>query len=93
MDKMLKAYLARAAKVIGERTEGEVRHDDAVVAALNEGRSITEALALAAARVPAEAIRCDEGNVSDIAAHYEYLKEHAQILKALRGCEEINARP
>ena len=34
MDKMTKAYLDRASEIIGERTESEIFHDDAVVEAL-----------------------------------------------------------
>jgi hypothetical protein len=45
MDKTIKAYLDRAAEIIGDRTSGEMEHDDAVVEALNQGRTIKEALA------------------------------------------------
>ena len=45
MDKTIKAYLDRAAEIIGDRTSGEIEHDDAVVEALNQGRTIKEALA------------------------------------------------
>jgi len=40
MDKTIKAYLNRAAEVIGDRTSSEIAHDDAVVEALNQGRTI-----------------------------------------------------
>jgi len=71
MDKMLKQYLDQAKEVIGERTEGEIAHDNAVVDALNSGLSIEAALSLAAQHHPGEAIQWDSGNIDDIAAHYD----------------------
>lgn len=84
MDKMLKQYLGQAKEVIGERTEGEIAHDNAVVDALNSGLSIEAALSLAAQHHPGEAIQWDSGNIDDIAAHYDYMKAHEQIVKKLQ---------
>jgi len=44
MDKMLKQYLDRTKEIIGERTAGEIAHDNAVVDALNPGLPIDAAL-------------------------------------------------
>ena len=84
MDKTIKAYLYGAAEIIGDRTPGEIAHDDAVVEALNGGWSIREALAIAGEKHPGEAIKWDNNNIADIAAHYEYLKEHIRILRMVR---------
>ena len=84
MDKLIKAYLNRAAEIIGDRTSGEIAHDDAVVEALNQGRTIKEALAIASGKHPDEAIQWDDSNIGDIAAHYEYLKEHSRIMRKTR---------
>jgi hypothetical protein len=83
MDKPFKAYLDSAAEIIGDRTSGEILYDDAVVEALNQGRTIKEALAIASGKHPDEAIKWDEDNIGDIAAHYEYLKEHMRITKKI----------
>jgi hypothetical protein len=84
MDKTIKAYLDRAAEIIGDRTSSEIAHDDAVVEALNQGRTIKEALAIAGEKHPVEAIKWDNGNIADITAHYEYLKEHTRIMRMLQ---------
>jgi hypothetical protein len=84
MDKTIKAYLDRAAEIIGDRTSGEIAHDDAVVEALNQERTIKEALAIAGGKYPDEAIQWDDSNIRDIAAHYLYLKEHSRIMRKTR---------
>ena len=84
MDKTIKAYLDRAAEIIGDRTPSEIAHDDAVVEALNHGRTIKEALAMASEKHPGESIKWNNGNIGDIAAHYEYLKEHTRIIGMLQ---------
>ena len=84
MDKTIKAYLDRAAEIIGDRTPSEIAHDDAVVEELNQGRTIEEALSLAGEKHPGEAIKWDNGNIGDIADHYEYLKEHTRIMRMLQ---------
>ena len=81
MDKTIKAYLNRAAEVIGDRTSSEIAHDDAVVEALNQGRTIKEALTISGEKHPGEAIKWDNGNIG---AHYEYLKEHTRIMRMLQ---------
>jgi hypothetical protein len=83
VDKAIKTYLDRASEIIGHRTPGEIAHDDAVVEALNLGRTIEEALTIAGRKYPDEAIKWDDGNIDDIASHYDYLKEHARIMEML----------
>ena len=82
-DKMLKEYMARANEIIGKRTPAEIAYDDAVVAGLEMGLTIEMALTNAGQKHPAEALSQDAYNIADIAAHYDYLKEHARIMKQL----------
>jgi hypothetical protein len=89
MDKITKEYLDRASEIIGERTESEIFHDDAVVEALIQGRTIKEALLIAGKKHPGEALKWDDENIGDIAAHYDYLREHANILKSLEKQKKI----
>ena len=84
MDRTIKEYLGRAVEIIGDRTSSEIAHDDAVIEALNQGCTIKEALAIAGEKYPSEAIKWDNGNISDIAAHYDYLKEHTRIMRMLQ---------
>ena len=85
MDKMLKEYLQRAEEIIGERTPEEIQHDDEVIACLESGIPIQMAIANAAQKFPKEALSWDPSNIDDIAEHYDYLKEHTQILRKLKN--------
>jgi len=89
MDKITKEYLDRASEIIGERTENEIFHDDAVVESLIQGRTIKEALSIAGKKHPGEALKWDDGNIGDIAAYYDYLREHVNILKSLKKQKKI----
>jgi len=84
MDEAIKTYLDRAAEIAGERTENQILYDDTVVEALNQGRTIIEALSIAGKGHPEEALAWDNGNIGDIATHYDFLKEHAKIMKSLK---------
>lgn len=84
MDKAIEAYLNRAKEIIGHRTSAEAAYDDAVVGALNQGHAIEKALAIAGEKHPDEAVEWDNSTIADIAAHYEYLREHARIMKMLK---------
>lgn len=82
-ENMIKAYLAQAEEIIGKRTPAEIAYDDAVVAGLEMGLPIEAALANAAQKHPAEALSWDDTNIGDIASRYDYLKEHAQIIRRI----------
>ena len=81
MDTILKAYLDNAAEIIGHRSPSEIAYDDAVVDALRQGHSIKESLRIAGAKFPNEAIEWNDDNINDISAHYEYLRNHSDIIK------------
>jgi len=83
MDKILKGYLDHAAEIIGHRSKSEIAYDDAVVEALRQGRSIKESLAAAGAKFPDEAIEWNDDNIDGIAAHYDYLRNHSDILRMI----------
>lgn len=82
---LIEAYLKRAEQIIGKRTPAEIAHDDTVVAGLEAGLPIVMALASAGQKHPAERISWDPDNLKDIAEHYDYLKNHTQILRKLRN--------
>lgn len=84
-DEMLKLHLARAREIIGERTPAEVAYDDAVVAGLEMGFSIETSLVNAGQKHPFEALSWDAETIGDLAAHYDYLKGHAEIMRKLQG--------
>jgi hypothetical protein len=79
----MEAYLRRANEIIGKRTAAEMAYDDEVVSGLEMGLPIEAALDNAAQRHPAEALSWDASNIGDVATHYDYLKEHAHILRLL----------
>jgi hypothetical protein len=79
----INAYLARAREIIGDRTEGGAAYDNAVVAFLTNGQDIKKAISMANREHPAEALKPGANDWPDLAARYEYLKEHNAILKKL----------
>ena len=83
MDKILKASLDNAAEIIGHRSPSEKAYDDAVVDALRQGKSIKDSLAIAGAKFPDEALQWSHGNIDEIAAHYDYLRNHSDILRMI----------
>ena len=82
---LIKTHLKQAEQIIGARTPAEIAHDDEVVAGLQKGLPIEAALANAAQKHPSEALQGDADSIGDIAAHYDYLKEHARIMKMMQG--------
>jgi hypothetical protein len=86
MKDLLSLYLESTAEfsaMLKERTPGEVAYDNAVMASLRKGASITKALKAAAEQYPAEALQWDDETIHDIKAHYEYLMNHEDILVKL----------
>ena len=80
---LLNAYLQRAQEIIGERSNGEIDYDDAVVTHLSKGLDIKRAIQAANQQYPAEALEPSPDMWDDVAARYDYLKEHQAILKKL----------
>jgi hypothetical protein len=83
MDKLLKAYLDNAAEIIGHRSPSEKAYDDAVVDVLRQGKSMKDSLAIAREKFPEEAIEWSDSTIDEIAAHYDYLRNHSDILRMI----------
>ena len=83
MSDFLEEYLERASETIGERSPDEIAFDNEVLRQLRKGRSIRKALKIAGKKYPSEALDWNEENIDDIAAHYDYLKNHDEIIRRL----------
>ena len=79
----INAYLARAREIIGDRSQAETEYDDAVVAHLNTGMDIKRAIRAANQQYPEESLKPEADHWADLAARYDYLKEHKAILERL----------
>ncbi len=84
----INAYLQAAREIIGERSPGEIDYDNAVVANLTAGMSIKKAIAAANHQYPEEALSPAPDHWNDLAARYEYIREHKVMLRKL-GMSEI----
>lgn len=78
---LIDQYLRRSQEIIGSRTESEERYDNEVIKWLKKGMTIGKAINRANERYPDEALKLDKTNVDDVAAHYEYLMQHIEILQ------------
>ena len=76
-------YLARAREIIGDRSQAEIEYDNAVIAHLGTGIDIKSAIRAANLEYPEESLKPDTDHWADLAARYDYLKEHKAILKRL----------
>jgi hypothetical protein len=76
--------LIKKGAVLINTARGGLVETDAIVEALIQGRTIKEALSIAGTKYPVEAIKWDDGNIGDIAAHYDYLREHYDIMTSLK---------
>jgi hypothetical protein len=70
--------------MLAKRPPAEVAYDNEVLAGLRKNLAIRKALELAAEKYPDEALQVDDTTIRDITAHYEYLKNHEDILLKLR---------
>ena len=86
-ENQIDAYLERAREIIGERSPDEIEYDDAVVRNLSAGMTIRKAIAAANRVHPKEALRPEADHWDDLAARYEYLREHKVILRKLGRAE------
>ena len=79
----LEQYLNRANEIIGEHTKEEERYDKEVLRWLRKGKSIKKAINKANRKYPNEALEVDNDNINDVAAHYDYLIEHDNIIRKI----------
>lgn len=83
MNGMMNAYLKRARQIIGNRTPAETEYDNTVLACLAGGTDIQSAIAAANREHPDEALKPEPDQWVDLAARYDYLRQHKEILKKL----------
>ena len=80
---ILNQYLQRSQEIIGDRTREEVRYDKEVLRWLRKGKKIQKAIERANKKYPKEALEVNDRTIYDVAAHYEYLFEHENIMKKM----------
>ncbi len=76
----LEQYFDRANEIIGDRTKEEIRYDKEVLRQLRKGKGIQKAINKANKKHPEEALDVAPDNINDVAAHYDYLLEHDNII-------------
>lgn len=79
----IEQYLSRSKEIIGNRTQAEIRYDNEVLRWLRKGKSIEKAIKSANKKYPDEALRIDESNIENVAAHYDYLVQYDEILRKI----------
>jgi hypothetical protein len=81
-------HLIRANEIIGERPPDEERYDREVVRWMRKGKSVSKAIAKANEKFPKEALQLNDGNLTDVESHYQYLADHDAIIEKLRRIEQ-----
>ena len=76
-------YLNRANEIVGGRTKEEERYDKEVLRWLRKGKGIKKAINKANQKYPKEALEVDDDTINDVAAHYDYLLEHDNIIQKI----------
>ncbi len=76
-------YLQRSQEIIGDRTREEMRYDKEVLRWLRKGKKIQKAIERANKKYPKETLEVDKKTINDVAAHYDYLLEHENIMKKM----------
>ena len=76
-------YLQRSQEIIGDRTREEMQYDKEVLRWLRKGKKIQKAIERANKKYPKEALEVNEKKINDVAAHYDYLLEHENIMKKM----------
>ena len=79
----LEQYLDRANEIIGDRTKEEERYDKEVLRWLRKDKGIKKAINKANRKYPKEALEVDDDIINDVAAHYDYLMEHDNIIRKI----------
>jgi len=77
----INAYLQRAREIIGDRSQSEIDYDNSVIAHLSAGMDIKRAIRAVNQEYPEEALKPGADQWSDLAARYNYIREHKTILK------------
>jgi hypothetical protein len=80
---LMEAYLKtnqEFIQMLSERTDAEMVFDREVLFNLRKGMPIQGALTIAATKYPSEAMQWTTDTIGDIQAHYDYLKNHEDIM-------------
>jgi Skp family chaperone for outer membrane proteins len=80
---LLSQYLQRSQEIIGDRTREEIRYDKEVLRWLRKGKKIQKAIERANKKYPKEALEVNKKTINEVAAHYDYLLEHENIMKKM----------
>ena len=80
---LIEQYLSRSREIIGNRTQAEIRYDNEVLRWLRRGKNIEKAINTANKKYPEEALKTDDSNIDNVAAHYDYLMQHDEIMRKL----------
>ena len=80
---LLDHYLQRSQEIIGDRTREEIRYDKEVLRWLRKGKKIQKAIERANKKYPKEALEVDKKTINDVAAHYDHILEHENIMKKM----------
>ena len=80
---ILEQYLQRSQEIIGNRTKDEERYDKEVLRWLRKGKNIKKAIGKANEKYPTEGLEVDTSNINDVAARYDYLLEHENIMRKM----------
>lgn len=86
MKNLMEAYLQSTREfslMLAQRSPAEVAYDNEVLAGLRKGMPVREALEAAARKFPDEALQVDAASLGEINDHYQYLKNHEDILARL----------
>lgn len=79
----LEQYMERSQDIIGERTPEEEQYDNELIKCLKKYGKIRKAINRANKKYPDEAIKYNDENINDIAAHYDYLMNHMDIVNKI----------
>jgi len=79
----IEQYLGRANEIIGDRTKEEEQYDKEVLRWLRKGKRIQKAINKANQKYPIVNMEITAENINDVAAHYEYLLEHDNIIRKI----------
>lgn len=83
MNETMNVYLKRAREIVGKRTSAEIEYDNTVIAGLASGMDIQRAIDAANQKYPDEALKPMPNQWADLAARYDYLRQHNEILRIL----------
>jgi hypothetical protein len=92
---LIESYLQSTrefSQMLEQRSPAEVAYDNEVLTGLRRGMAIRKALEAAAGKFPDEALQLDDASFGEINDHYQYLKNHEDILARLGAVSPKGAK-